>query len=32
MKNNDYDQITHVGLQKIEIFQALDWSIGIMHQ
>ena len=32
MKNNDYDQITYLGLQKIKIFQALDWSIGIMHQ
>ena len=32
MKNNDYDQITYLGLQKIEIFQALDWSIEIMHQ
>ena len=30
MKNNDYDQITYLGLQKIENFQALDWSIGII--
>ena len=31
MKNNDYDQITYLGLQKIKIFQALDWSIRIMY-